>query len=490
MSEPTRRSIARRLAGAAGVYGVAFLAPRVLRFVIIPLVVAAVGFGAYGTFVLVSLIIPFVHVACELGMGTAALRLAPHEPPERRASVFASVIAARAVVAVIAAGLLVLASAPLSRLTTGSADASFAVVFTAVTLVPFTLTTAFADQLRNEERHSTLARLVVVRELIEAALMFVLVIALRDGLRGLLVSRLCAEIALVLLMAASCRHTFRARPSLSMIGTLARLGAPIAFLYLLVCLRDLDRYLIKAILGVADAGRYDLALRIVGPVALGNAALAMVFEPFAFRMYANPAAGEIIAMFLRVYVVGFGTMAFAAAAVAPEVFPLLSPGAAPAAAVIAPALIFAFVGDGVLRVAGIGADFAKRTGAWIVVAASHLLVALPVTWLLLRTLGIFAAGAALLAGTLVASEVAFAFSRRLYPLELPVHRALAVIVVGVTSMTLLVGGAGVVAPLPMRLAAIPFFLAAAWAITGLRGRDAVEVLAAAGSMATVQGKTR
>src|ERR1039458_9859248 len=109
MSEPTRRSIARHLAGAVGAYGAALLAPRVLRLVVVPLVVASVGFETYGRFVLLTLIIPFAHVACELGMGTAALRLAPHEPPERRAMVFSSLVAARVLMGALAAAAIVLA---------------------------------------------------------------------------------------------------------------------------------------------------------------------------------------------------------------------------------------------------------------------------------------------------------------------------------------------------------------------------------------------
>jgi O-antigen/teichoic acid export membrane protein len=468
-------------------YALAFLTPRVVRLVLVPLVVSAVGFETYGAFVLLSMILLFAHVVCDLGMGTAAMRIAPHEAAEKRPSVFASLFAARLAAAGVAASIIILARAPLAEMMTGSRDRAGGVVLVALTLIASALSTAFADQLRSEERHAALASLSVFRDLGEASLTFLLVVVSRRGLEGLLLARLIADFAFLVLLASRCRRSLRARPALSYVFILARLGAPIGALYFLMCLRDLDRYLIKAVLGVSDTGRYDLALRIVAPVAFGNAALGMVFEPYAYRSYAHPDAGHVIATFLRAYVALFGTVAFAAAMVSPEVFPVLSPGAASGAAVIAPSLVFSFVGDGVLRMAGMGADFAKRTAAWMVVVSAHLLVALPGTWLLLRPVGIFAAGAAALAGTLVAAEVAYALSGKLYPLKLPVHRALALILVGAIAATLLVGGAGASAPLGARVLAVPLFALVALGITGLRPREAIEILAAARSATSLPG---
>jgi O-antigen/teichoic acid export membrane protein len=476
MTEAPRPLTTRRLVEAAGIYGAAQLAPRVIRLVLVPLVLTSVGLRVYGEFALLSMILPFAHVVCELGMGTAAMRIAPHEPRSKRASLFASLLSTRVVAATVVATLLVVARVPLAVTMTGSIECAPDVILVALSLVPFTLDTAFADLLRSEERHSTLASLNVVRDLSEAALVFALVVVSRRGLEGLLLARLAADSALLVLFAAFCWRSLRARPAWSCVIAMARIGVPIGALYFLFCVRDLDRYLVKAVLGVSDAGRYDLALRIVAPVALGNTALAMVLEPLAYRTFTNSGAGAVIATFLRAYVALFGTVAFAAAMISPEVFPILSPGAAAGAAVIAPSLVFAFVGDGVLRMAGIGADFAKRTGAWMVVVASHLLIAIPATWLLLRPLGIFAAGAALLAGTVVAAEVAYALSRRLYPLTLPVHRAVALLVVGAIAATLLVGGAGVCTSLVVRACAVPVFGLVAMAVTGFRPSDGIDLL--------------
>ena len=370
---------------------------------------------------------------------------------------------------------------------TGRSDLAGGVVLVAATLIPFALDTALADQLRSEGRHATLASLTMVADLCEPVLAFLLVVVSKRGLEGLLLARLLSASGLLVLLGWTCRRSLRARPDLSCILVLARLGAPIGALYLLMCLRDLDRYLIKAVLGVSATGRYDLALRIVAPVSVGNAALAMVLEPHAYRSYAHPDAARVMATFMRAYVVLFGTVAFAAAMVSPEIFPILSPGADSRAAVIAPSLVFAFVGDGVVRMAGIGADFAKRTMAWLVVVSAHLLVALPATWLLLRPLGIFAAAVAVLGGTVVAAEVAYALSRRLHPLTLPVHGAVGLILVGAVAATLLVGGSGSVAPLAARMLAAPLYAVIGLGIMRLRPGAAIEALTSAGGERTLGG---
>lgn len=470
----------KKLAQGAGMYVVAFLAPRVLRLALVPLVVSAVGFESYGVFVLVSLILPFAMVFCDAGAGTAALRLAPQERPEARASLFASVLAFRIAAAVFVATLLVLARKPIALRLTGSTENSWAVLYVIGTLLVAPVMSALFDQLRSEERHTIVAGASAARDVIEATATFLLVIVLRFGLLGLLLGRLIADVCVLLYVAAQCRTTFRARPSLGTVSALLRLGLPIGLLYLLVVFRELDRYLVKQVLGVSYAARYDLALRVVGPIALGNAALTMVLEPFVFRTYTDPRAGSAIASFLRGYVVIFGVTAFGVAAIAPEIFPFLARDPDVHAAVIAPALVFAFFGDGILRVAGIGADLSKRTTVWMIVALVHVAVAFPLTWFLLRPLGIFGAGLALVCGSLVAAEVAYALARRLFPLELPVHRAVVVAVIGVSGATLLVGGLGPIAPLPLRLVSVLVFAAIAWAIASpstselrglLRARD-------------------
>ena len=78
---------------------------------------------------------------------------------------------------VIAAGL-VLARGSIAQLLTGTAERADGVLLIAITIFPTTAVAALADQLRSEDRHATLASLVVVRDLLEAALSVVLVVAM------------------------------------------------------------------------------------------------------------------------------------------------------------------------------------------------------------------------------------------------------------------------------------------------------------------------
>ena len=173
----------------------------------------------------------------------------------------------------------------------------------------------------------------------------------------------------------------------------------------------------------------------------------------------------MIALFFGCYVFVFSTIAFGVSTFSPDVFPLLAPGAYHGAAVIAPSLMFAFVADGVMRISGIGAELAKRTTIWAVVSLTHVAVAFPLTWVLLPRLGILGAAIALLLASLVATIVCHALVQRVFPLSLPVWRALFVIVAGSIGATTIVatthGGAVSVA---LRLAATAVFGAIAFRI--------------------------
>lgn len=429
----------RALARNVTLYGFALFAPRVVRLITLPLITFAVSLRVYGTYALLSLMIPFVHTLCELGMGTAALRLSPEADATTRRALFSTVFASRMVLSGLATLVLFLARAKVARLLTGDASNAPMVTMVAATVWAMTLFDAFADQLRAEERHRLLAGLLVMRTLAVNGLAAFLVVVAHWGLTGLIAGRLIADVAMFVTIAWICRGTLRVRPTLIHFVALARLGAPMAMLYLLTNLRELDRLMVKWRGSVEDVGTYDLAMRIVGPVALANLALSLVLEPHVYRHFQSPRARETIEHFFRGYVVVFSIVAATVAVMSPEIFSLIAPESYGGAARAAPVLIFGFVADGVLRVAGIGADLAKRTGLWAIAALVQVVVSLSIGFALIPTLGIVGAGAGFLVGSLVAAVLSHALARKLFALTLPVARAVLVIVVGAALATLVLG---------------------------------------------------
>jgi O-antigen/teichoic acid export membrane protein len=471
-------STARRLLRGVSLYGVALLAPRVVRLLTVPLIVHAISLRVFGTFALLSLLVPIANTACELGMGTAALRLAPDD---RQAAprTFSSLVYGRSILA----GLLLLATILsrrfLSRVLTGTEDHADLVPLVGASVVAITLSEAFSDQLRFEQRHRTLAATLVARTLLVNGVMAFLVVARGWGLRGLIVGSLVGNGLVLVVLAWTCRSSLRIAPSARRFAALLRLGAPMAVLLVLVNLREFDRFLIEVRGSIEDVGGYALAMRIVGPIALGNVALGLVLEPHLFRTFRDDRAASIIGVFFRTYVAVFSTVAIAVAALAPEVFRLIAPASWSFAARAAPTLLFAFVADGVLRVAGIGADLSKRTGLWALAGIVQLAVAFALGWLLVPRIGILGASIGLFGGTLAATVVAARLARIVYPLPLPIARSLVVLVLGAVLGTFLVGAAShAPASLPLRLAAIPLFALVAHRLSGLKVKDVREALRA------------
>jgi O-antigen/teichoic acid export membrane protein len=449
-------------------YSVAIFAPRVLRLVTVPLIVRAVSIQTYGVFALLSLVAVFTQIACDFGLGTAGLRLAPETDGDGKGSLFATLIVTRA-----AAGLAALLSLwwlgpAISRLLTGSPAYAWAVPVLAGAAACSAVSNACCDQLRSQERHSVVARCNMFQSILESATTVALVVVLRWGITGLVLGRLAGEVAVILPLSWVCRRTLRHRFDVRILGKLVRLGAPFVALYLLTALRELDRYLVKLRLGVDEVGQYDLALRIVGPVALSNLALAMVFEPYAYRTFRVPGAQEMMGLFFRAYSAAFSTLAFTVAVFAPEIIPVLAPDTYGAAAGVAPALLFAFVTEGIRRASGLGADFAKRTEIWALAAMTESALALSIAYYALPKLRILGAGLGFLLGAVGSSVLTYSLARRLFPLSLPLGRALFLVILGATASTWAIGGiAGAPWPLPLRILAIPAFALVAWRVSGL-----------------------
>jgi len=463
------RATLRKLVGSVSIYTVALFAPRLVRLVTIPLVTHAISLRVYGTYAALWLLMPFVHTICDMGLGTAALRLAAEvESKQRRQALFSTLVVARAAGVALVALLMVLFKERISQLLTGTREHASMVVLMALALVPGTVWDSFAEHLRSEERHRTLAAIIISRTLLSNALTVLLVVGLHYGLAGLMSARLVTEAILFVVTAWICRQILRQRPDWQVLKRLVVLGAPLGLLYLLGTLRDFDRYLIQLLSGVEEVGSYDLATRIVAPVALANVALAMVLEPHLFKTHGSPRANEAIELFLRGYVAVFSFGAAAISMLVPEIFAVLVPESYHEAARAAPLLLFAFVADGVLRISGLGGDLAKRTRLWAIVAIVNLAVSLPVTLLLVPLWGITGAGLGLLAGTMTAALASRALSGRVHRLKLPVLRSLAILATGAAISCAMLGGAtGSAVALPLRAIAILPLGLAAWLASGI-----------------------
>ncbi|HVU05838.1 MAG TPA: lipopolysaccharide biosynthesis protein [Polyangiaceae bacterium] len=452
--ESPARTIARKVRAGVSLYAFSLLAPRLVRLVTLPIVVRTVTPADYGAFATLWPLLVILHTACDLGIGTASVRLAPERSsPAARRTLFSTAVASRAVLSCALTALCTALAKPLARFLLGSDSYEGAVVFTVLGLPFVSVFDALADELRSREAHRTVALLMVVRTLCVNVVMVAFVLA-GLGLRGLVLSRTATEAVLLVVALVVCLPFVRARPSLAELRRILAFGVPFGLLYFLATVREVDRVVIRALSSVEHVAGYDLAMRVVAPVSLSNVALALVLEPHVYRHADSADTPRFVGEFLRAYSAAFSTVAMIVACLAPEIFRILAPASYEEGIVASAPLVFAYVCDGVLRVAGIGADLAKKTRVWVFGSVTTVVVSLPLTALLVPRVGITGAGVALLAGVATATVVTSRLSRRVSALRPPVALALVVPLVGAA-----LGGAAlqVGLPLPARLALLAVY---------------------------------
>jgi O-antigen/teichoic acid export membrane protein len=466
--------IARRVASGVSLYAFALLVPRVVRLVTLPLVVNTVSPSTYGAFATLWPVVALLHSVCDLGIGTASLRLSPErETVEARRSLFATAVSARAVMSLVVATVVILAARPITRLLLGSDEHASATVFMVLALPAAAIFDVLADEMRSRERHRSVAFLTILRTLGVNGATVVFVVLWGWGITGLVLSRTVVELLLCgAVMLTSFRY-YAARPNAVELRRLVGFGAPFGLLYLLITFREIDRVLIRMLTSVEHVAAYDLAMRVVAPVSLSNVALAMVLEPHLYRHATSPRTPRFIELFLRSYVAVFGVLSMALVAIAPEIFHFIAPRSYAEGVLAFPTVVFAYVADGLMRTAGVGADLAKRTRVWVYGSLTAIATSLPLTWLLVPPFGVAGAGAALLAGLGAGTVMTYGLARRVSPLRLPVARCALVLCIGAAL------GSAMLAlefTLPVRLALLVLYAVAAFRIAGVHFAELIEEL--------------
>lgn len=436
----TARTSASSLVGAVSAYGFALGAGRLVSLIAVPLVTWALAPKELGAFaVLNSAMALAFAMTIDFGLDTASVRMASDERGASRASIFTTLLLLRLGLTVVVASLLSLARDPLATLLLGDASAAHLVPWLALTLLFGSPARVISNWLRVEGRHRPVAFAMGLVGALEGGLFIVLVYGLRWGLTGLIAGRVAAQALALIPLLVTGRAIFRARPRLSWIAPMLRMGLPFAVLYLLYSLREVDRFLVAELASLSDAGVYDLAVRVAAPLAIVNMALTMALEPWIYARHTHPDVGADIDRFLRAYVWVGACGCFVVGALAPELVALVGPEYR-AAAVAVPAMLFLELVEGVRRVAGLGGELANRTSLWASAALLNAIVVVGVSVALIPSLPQLGAPIALVAGATGGAVVANALAERIRPLGLRVGRSLTALLVGAAGSTLLATG--------------------------------------------------
>lgn len=363
-------------------------------------------------------------------------------------------------------------------------DARHAWVYAfALLAAPLTLLNGLAAQtLRNEFRAPLFTGLSVASSLAVIAGSLLGVLVFHAGLAGVFAGTLAGTALLLPVRLWVIRHRLGGSWSWPLLRDLLRFGVPlvpVTFAYWVFGMAD--RLMLGELSTLDETGLYGLAASLTMALAFVNAALGQAWSPHAVQAYETDPAGApaLFGRVLILIVAGFGTLAVATTALAPEALRILAtPAYARAADAVGP-LALGYVAFASTQVTAAGISLTRRTWYFMFYTWIAALVNVVLNWFTLRQYGMVAAAWNTAIAYGVLTLLYYATTQRLWPIAVPGRRLLVLSTVTVTGVL----GTGwlPVLPLPAAIA-----LKAAWIL----GYLAVLLLLDAESREAVRGLMR
>jgi O-antigen/teichoic acid export membrane protein len=297
----------RRLVRALAAYQVADVVAKFMAVLLLPVYTRYVSTSGYGVVELLANGVIFISILIRLGMIEAFLRFyysdtdqARRDALARRATGF--LLAASTFAAVV----LALAAVPLSRLVLSHRDpTTFRIAV--LGLWSFTNLELAYGLLRVDERVRTYAIASLCNVGLTIAATVVLVVALHDGARGLLIGNYAASTVVLLALWFSMRGRLLARggewAGVESMSVLLRFGLPTvpaeASVY---ALSIVDRFYIYHGRSPSLAGLYSIAVKLAGSVAFLVRAFQYAWPPLAYSVSDDAEAGRVYGLVTTYYV--------------------------------------------------------------------------------------------------------------------------------------------------------------------------------------------
>jgi O-antigen/teichoic acid export membrane protein len=295
----------RRLLTTTAAYQLGDIVSKFIAVGLLPVYTRQLTEADYGVAELLLTLVIFTSILARLGIGEAFVRYyyGDEDPARRDALVrrtVAVVLATTTLLACVAAAL----SGPLSQLVLSHRDTTTFLV-AVLGLWSFTnLEIAYAI-LRVDERARAYATASVSNVLLTIAATLVLVVALHDGARGLLLGNFGASTVVLLALWIALRERLRpARATVApeRLGLLLRFGLPTvpadASVY---ALNLVDRYYLYHARSAALAGVYSVAVRLAGVVVFTVRAFQYAWPPLAYSVADDAEAARLYALVTTYY---------------------------------------------------------------------------------------------------------------------------------------------------------------------------------------------
>ncbi|MDQ2631594.1 MAG: oligosaccharide flippase family protein [Actinomycetota bacterium] len=454
----------RRLATTGAAYTAASILSKLIAVALLPLYTRYLSPEDYGAAEVLFSAVVVASIVIRFGLIEAILRFY-YKDGEDPAKVVAGTFAGLFWLATIGALIALPFAEPLSELLLDESAPDLVRIAIAglwvLTLWEFLLTL-----FRLDERARAFFVTTILNVLAAIALTVVLVVALEEGARGLLLGSYATGAAFVLVLVALQWRRLSLRFEVEMMRRLFRFGLPTmpaeASLYLL---NFVDRLIIVRTLGLAEAGLYSLAVKFAQAVNVLVRGFQLAWPPLAYSIRDDEEARRFYATVVTLFVAGCafvvaGMWLFSRwivrALAAPEFFDSYEAIGLISIGVTLYALyqvLIVILG----RTGRTEFNFPAAIGALVVNVALNLILVPP--------MGIVGAGLALALSYLLGLGLMYAFTQRLFPVPYEWGRLLRVVlavaaIVGLAELLVPTDGADGLLLRALLLAAYPLALLA------------------------------
>lgn len=404
------------------VYGLGVVLSRVVSVLMLPIYTQFLTPADYGTLQLLQMTTDVAFVLFAAGTTAGVLRFWFKAADEReRSEVMSSAMALVAMLSAAAAGAVALASPLIARWALGGGGSAGLVQLSAAS---FLLESMFAVPLlyaQAKQRSALFVGANAVKLLLQLLLNVLFLVVLRQGVAGVLLGTLIANLLVGGWLAHAMLRETGFRISREKVRELRRFGLPYQLVWAgTFVLTFGDRYFLQASHGATVVGLYGLAYQfgfLVG--SLGYAPVLRAWNPQRFQLATEPRDVRdakynegFLWLNLVVITLGVGLSIFST-----PVITVMADAAFHPAAVFIPVIVAAYVMQAWTDVAQLGIDVSEQTryatiATWISMAVIVVLYAL-----LIPRWGAMGAAVATLIAFILRFFLFYRFAQRLWPVS-------------------------------------------------------------------------
>ncbi|HEX3724659.1 MAG TPA: lipopolysaccharide biosynthesis protein [Pirellulales bacterium] len=399
----------------AAIYGLSGLLTQLIGFLLLPLYTHYLTPAEMGTVRMVIIVTSLFGPLANLGMVNAIFRRFNLDKERlARGQILSTGLVSVSLTSLVLLIVLVPCAPWLSQLAVGNVDAASLIRLNLLTGAATSLGSVPLAILRADRHVKTTAMTNVARVLLSVCCTIWLVVIRRDGVWGVVVGTLVGEGTATLFLFGIVFRAFCAPPSLAVWRRLAAYGLPMLPHQIQgMAMALLPQYSVGPLLGLGEAGLYDMATKLTLPIFLVVNSVQGAWLAYKFQIHAED---DDPATFFRTavtyYVAGVMYLWVGVSLWGPELIWLMTEKNYHPAALLVPICGLIPVAQGIYFMMGTGLELSENTLPYPLVTFAGLVAAVASIYTFVPPLGATGAAISSINSFLVLTIVIYYFSQR------------------------------------------------------------------------------